>query len=310
MPSVREALKESIELLTPITDNPRREAEMLICHVLEWDRLKLFLNDQERMSSYQNDLFMALVKRREAGEPLQYLTGTQGFMGLDFEVAPGVLIPRNDTELLVETALKHLNSISENLKKQETDLNPPEVESLRVLDLGTGSGVVALSVAYYNKKVSAVGVDVSKAALDLAYKNRQVLGLEDRVKLIESDMFAYLEAAESESFDLIVSNPPYIPTEEIDMLQTEVRLHEPRLALDGGPDGLSPYRMLAGLALKPLVNGGRIALEIGHDQADRVKELLLDVGGWEKVECYRDLQGNDRVVTALKMMCEALGRGI
>ena len=192
-------------------------------------------------------------------------------MGLDFVVRPGVLIPRPDTELLVETALAHLAG-------QASWKNVH-----RVADLGTGSGAIALSIARYVETAVVTAVDLSPEALSVADENVRGLGLEARVKLVHSDMFEFLAAAETASFELIASNPPYIPSDVIETLQVEVRAHEPRLALDGGPDGLEPYRRLAVMAHRPLVKGGRLVMEIGHDQADAVQQFLLDAGVWERV---------------------------
>lgn len=291
MSSVHRALEYARASLSSVTDNGIREAEDLLCHLLGWDRLKLFMESQTTLEEPLLQKFEALVARRAEGEPLQYLLGHAGFMGLDFLVRPGVLIPRPDTELLVETALSHLKSES---------LTRPSAGFLRAADLGTGSGAIALSIAHYNEAVVVTAVDLSAEALDVADENVRRLGLAERVRLIESDMFDFLAGAEAASYELIVSNPPYIPTQVIETLQVEVRVHEPRLALDGGPDGLGPYRRLAVMAHRPLISGGRLIMEIGHDQAAPVKQFLLDAGGWEKVECLRDLQGNDRVVTAVK----------
>jgi len=293
MSSVHSVLENARSALSSVTDNGIREAEDLLCHLLGWDRLKLFMESQTTLEEPLFRAFEALVARRTAGEPLQYLLGHAGFMGLDFLVRPGVLIPRPDTELLVETALSHLKGLG---------LARPSADFFKVADLGTGSGAIALSIAHYNEASLVTAVDLSPQALAVAEENVRRLGLDQRVRLIEADMFDFLAGEEAASYELIVSNPPYIPTQVIETLQVEVRVHEPRLALDGGPDGLGPYRRLAVTAHGPLVCGGRLVMEIGHDQAASVKQFLLDAGVWEKVECLRDLQGNDRVVTAVKRL--------
>ncbi|MDK9711761.1 peptide chain release factor N(5)-glutamine methyltransferase [Acidaminobacter sp.] len=291
MSSVHSALVTARSALSAVTDNASREAEDMLCHLLGWDRLKLFMENRTLLNETAAQKFEAMVARRIEGEPLQYLLGHAGFMGLDFLVRPGVLIPRPDTELLVEMALSHLKALEQAR---------PSADFFKVADLGTGSGAIALSIAHYNEASSVTAVDLSPQALAVAEENVRRLGLDQRVRLIEADMFDFLAGAEAASFDLIASNPPYIPTQVIESLQVEVRVHEPRLALDGGPDGLGPYRRLAVMAHRPLVSGGRLVMEIGHDQAAPVKQFLLDAGVWEKVECIRDLQGNDRVVTAVK----------
>lgn len=291
MSSVHSAIENARAALSSVTDNAIREAEDLLCHLLGWDRLKLFMESQTALEEPMFKEFEALIDRRAKGEPLQYLLGHAGFMGLDFLVRPGVLIPRQDTELLVETALSHLKGLS---------LARPSADVFKAADLGTGSGAIALSIAHYNEATLVTAVDLSPQAIAIADENVRRLGLEQRVRLIEADMFEFLADEEAASYELIVSNPPYIPTQVIEALQVEVRVHEPRLALDGGPDGLGPYRRLAVMAHRPLVSGGRLVMEIGHDQAEPVKQFLLDAGVWEKVECLRDLQGHDRVVTAVK----------
>lgn len=302
MSSILEALTVGEKRLAAVTDNGRREAETLLCHVLACDRLKLFMDGTTDLTREQIEAFYGFVHRRVEGEPLQYLTGTQGFMGLEFEVKPGVLIPRSDTEVLVATTLRQLAEMRIYWHKDVPSGGGRKVRQLRVLDLGTGSGAIALSIAHYDAEINVTAVDLSEVAIEVTRRNCHRLDLDNRVRIIASDMFEFLEAAEPESYELIVSNPPYIPTSVIDTLQIEVRDHEPKLALDGGPDGLLPYRQLAKMALKPLVTGGRLTMEVGHDQAATVKEFLLDANGWEKVECFRDLQGIDRVVTALKKL--------
>jgi release factor glutamine methyltransferase len=291
MSSVRSALESVRRQLAAVTDQADREAESLICHLTGWDRLKLFMDRESELPDEIGTALYHLTERRVRGEPLQYLTGHAGFMDLDFFVKPGVLIPRPDTELLVETAIADLKSRSGHAEQESP---------FAVIDLGTGSGAIALSIAHYCQSAKVTGVDVSPEALEVASENRSRLALESRVTLIQADMFEYLLGMPEASCDLIVSNPPYIPTDVIETLQIEVREYEPRLALDGGPDGLEPYRRLSRYAAGPLVPGGRLVMEIGFDQAKAVTEFLLDADTWEKVECLRDLQGNDRVVTALR----------
>lgn len=227
--------------------------------------------DQEEQKRYE-----AVIGKRAQRTPLQYLTGVQQFMGLDFQVTPSVLIPRQDTETLVEYALQRLR--------------PGD----RVLDLCTGSGCIGISLM----KLGGARVwctDISEKALAVARSNGQRLGC-DGISWIRSDL---LEQIEEKAFDMIVSNPPYIPSEVIDGLMPEVRDHEPRLALDGDGDGLSFYRRLASDCKGFLKPGGLLCMEIGCDQGRAVAELLT-AAGWEQIFVLKDDAGRDRVVSAVR----------
>ncbi len=227
--------------------------------------------DQEEQKRYE-----AVIGKRAQRMPLQYLTGVQQFMGLDFQVTPSVLIPRQDTETLVEYALQWLR--------------PGD----RVLDLCTGSGCIGISLM----KLGGARVwcaDISEKALAVARSNGQRLGC-DGISWIRSDL---LEQIEEKAFDMIVSNPPYIPSEVIDGLMPEVRDHEPRLALDGDADGLSFYRRLASDCKTFLKPGGLLCMEIGCDQGRAVAELLT-AAGWEQIFVLKDDAGRDRVVSAVR----------
>ena len=207
---------------------------------------------------------------------MQYLTGSTEFMGLPFFVNESVLIPRQDTEVLVETALAMMK---------------PEC---RLLDMCTGSGCILLSLAKLGTVAEGVGVDISEGALKVAERNRENLGL-PQVRLVHSNLFESVEGV----FDMIVSNPPYIPTEDIEDLMREVRDHEPHLALDGSKDGLLFYRKLAEESGRYLVPGGSLLFEIGYDQGEAVSQLL-DQAGFKDIHVKKDLAGLDRVVYAVK----------
>ncbi len=230
------------------------------------------VEDEERCSRFRE-----LVRRRCEGIPVQYLTGKAAFMGFEFEVTPAVLIPRQDTETLVETALAKISGPA------------------RVLDMCTGSGCIILSLAAMKPEVTGCGADLSAEALAVAGRNRERLGVADRVELIRSDLFQQIEGM----YDMILSNPPYIRSEEIDTLMTEVRDHEPRMALDGGADGLDYYRMLASQAGAHLAEGGWLIMEIGYDQAADVTQLLLNED-YKEITVVKDLPGLDRVVCGRK----------
>lgn len=228
------------------------------------------------------DQYGKVLEARADRVPLQYLTGCQSFMGLDFKVNESVLIPRQDTEVLVEHVLE-----------ENTDKNSS------VLDVCTGSGCIAISLAELGGYRSVTALDISVDALKVAEENRNmILGEEkERLRLIRSDMFEALDS--DEVFDILVSNPPYIPSKVIEGLEPEVRDHEPRLALDGQEDGLKFYRILADNSMARLKPGGKIYMEIGFDQGKDVSELFLKAG-FEKLKVIKDMAGLDRVVRAEK----------
>jgi len=224
--------------------------------------------------------FMRLIEARAGRTPLQHLTGTQEFMGFEFLVNEHVLIPRQDTETLVELVLEEQND-----------------REKRVLDMCTGSGCIAISLALMGRYRHVAALDVSAEALKVAAGNRDRLlgGYEGGFELFESNMFSALET--DRTFDVIVSNPPYIPSRVIEGLAPEVRDHEPRIALDGSDDGLTFYRILAEEARNHLAEGGSIYMEIGYDQSEAVEGLFRS-GGYRDVRTFQDLAGQDRVVRA------------
>lgn len=225
-----------------------------------------FCGDEERS-------IRAILERVFSGEPIQYTVGTWEFMGKSFVVTPDVLIPRADTEILCEHALEYIKSRN---------------ESIRVLDLCTGSGCIGISIACFAKNSNVTCTDVSEKALCIAKKNAELNGVDVELKL--SDMFANCGI-----YDVIVSNPPYIPTKTVEELDTSVKDYEPHIALDGGIDGLDFYRIIAQEAKKHIVSGGKLFIEIGYDQRDSVG-LLLKNAGYTNIECVRDYGGNDRVI--------------
>ena len=252
------------------------DAKLLYCHLMNITTTQLILEYQRPLPDHLCDEYFALLDRRSSGEPLQYITGTQEFMGLEFHVNENVLIPRQDTEILVETALSFMK---------------PED---RVLDMCTGSGCILLSLAALGNMRAGTGADISSEALAVADRNRQRHHL-DQIELIQSDLFENV----SGHYDMILSNPPYIPTAEIDGLMREVRDHEPHLALDGSRDGLAFYRRIARQAGDYLVHDGMLLLEIGWNQAEEVC-ALLEEAGFREIRVKQDLAGLDRVVYALK----------
>ena len=272
---ISELLQKSIQLLNKSgCDNSRFEAMQLIGFVLNCKVSDLVLNAKKEISAELEDEIMRLLKRRISGEPLQYILGTQEFMGLEFDVSPDVLIPRQDTETLVEFILDRFK-------------NTPAT----VLDIGTGTGCIPISLAYFKSAFKCLGIDISDDAVKTAKKNADALSVSDRVHFEKCDILADFPKGK---FDIVLSNPPYIKSSIIGTLQKEVRDFEPILALDGGQDGLKFYRRICSIAPEILKKGGLLALEIGYDQASAVTELM------EKEFCnvniIKDLSGNDRVV--------------
>lgn len=259
------------------------DARLLLEHVCATDVQTLLAEPEREVSEEEERTFLSLIARRAAHEPLAYIVGEQEFMGLPFVVTPDVLIPEQDTEILVEEAMRQMEDNS------------------RILDLCTGSGCILLSLLHYSNGCTGVGTDLSEAALAVAGRNAEALGLAGQCTWLSGDLFSALEGAEGipQRYDLIVSNPPYIPAAVIETLAEEVQGHEPRMALDGGADGLDFYRRIIGEAQRHLVIGGRVMLEIGYDQGERVPALLREAGFIE-VEVYRDYGGNDRVVSAVR----------
>lgn len=264
----------------------KRDAETLLLYLEKADRTFLYVHRNDATDEYRADAYFGLIDRRAAGEPLQYILGSQEFMGLNFEVNPSVLIPRQDTETLVELALKRAGE-----KKR----------SLSILDMCCGSGAIAVSMAHFLPKAKITACDISPEALEVARGNAARNGLNGRIEFRESDLFFMTKRKKTvrikDSFDMILSNPPYIPTQDIDTLQTEVRDHEPIKALDGGSDGLDFYRRIAEDAFGSLKKDGLMFLEIGCDQAEAVTSLLSGAGYYSEIEVHKDLTGLDRVIS-------------
>jgi len=254
----------------------RREAGSLLSHVTGRDRAFLLTHDDERLAPERLAAFRRAVGRRAAGEPLQYIRGSQEFYGLDFEVTPDVLIPRPETELLVETALRLLGG----------------EPSPSFCDVGTGSGCVAVALLRGLGGARGVALDVSPAALEVARRNAARHGVAGRLELLVSDCFEAM-ACRPDRFDLVASNPPYVAEDELPGLQREVRDHEPRLALTPGGDGLAVIRRLVAESPARLRPGGHLLIEIGYGQHERVA-ALADPHVWTLVGILPDLQGIPR----------------
>lgn len=255
------------------------DARFLLEHVCGTTLQTLLLNKERPVSAEEEGAYRELIAQRRERVPLSYITGKRDFMGLTFEVTRDVLIPEQDTENLAEEIMRHLCG------------------GERILDLCTGSGCILLSLLSYSNGTTGVGTDLSGKALEIAARNAERLGLLERTAWRQGDLFEAVSG--DEKFDLIVSNPPYIKSEVIPSLAAEVSVYEPRLALDGGEDGLYFYRKIIPGSVSRLVTGGMLFLEIGSDQAEEVSALMRDAGFYE-VRTIRDYGGNDRIVCGIK----------
>ncbi|MBR6798657.1 MAG: peptide chain release factor N(5)-glutamine methyltransferase [Firmicutes bacterium] len=265
------------------------DAEELYCFLTGMDKVALFLRANEEVDPETEKKYFDLIARRAERIPLQHITGTQEFMGHTFIVSPDVLIPRQDTETLVEEAARTIQSTpKEKLTFMEKLRGVKEWE---VLDLCCGSGAIGISLAKICSNIKVTASDISSAAIKVATENAD--NLRAKIKFVEGDMFA---PHDGKKFDMIVSNPPYIRTAMISILQEEVKTHEPLGALDGGRDGLEFYRIIVEQAADYLKPGGFLMLEIGHDQGEDLRKMLKDDGRYTPAEVIKDLPGKDRVV--------------
>ena len=259
-----------------IHDAPNDSRELL-CFVTGRDRTGLIMYLNSEIDEEKQKKYLELVEKRASHIPLQHITGEQEFMGYRFKVTEDVLVPRMDTELLVEEAAKRA------------------VLGAKILDLCTGSGIIGIALKKICFAAEVTLSDISDKALEVAKENAEMNRAD--VKIIKSDMFGSLDPGEK--FTMIVSNPPYIPSSVIDDLEPEVRDHDPRLALDGGNDGLDIYRIIATDAPNHMTKGAWLLMEIGYDQGETVPDLLRETGKYEEqIEVIKDLGGNDRVVVA------------
>ena len=281
--SIAQVLVEAAQVLRRAgVPEARREAGSLLAHAIARDRTFLITHADELLSSDDTNRFRSVVERRAAGEPLQYITNRQEFFSLDFEVTPDVLIPRPETELLVETALELLK----------------ETEQPFICDVGTGSGCIAISLLHEQSRARVVALDISPRALQVAARNAARHNVRDRLSLVASDCFSALESS-NVRFSMIVSNPPYVAASALDGLQREVREHEPRVALSPGADGLSVIKRIVADAPGFLNSGGHLLLEIGFDQHEAVRELFNEEV-WQLLDIHKDLQGIPRTVAVRK----------
>jgi release factor glutamine methyltransferase len=279
--TIREALTAATIRLAQnqyLRDDAARDAELLLLHTSGLQRTILYTDPTHELTASQRSAYEAAITRRLILEPIQYITGTQEFYGLPFHVTPAVLIPRPETELLVEAVLQRL----------------PSAQPLRIADIGTGSGIIAVTLAVHLPQAHITALDISSAALTIARHNAETHHVEDRITFLQSDL---LSAVPGQAFDAILSNPPYIPTTDQSTLHPQVRDHEPPTALYAGPVGLDIYQRLIPEAYAALHAGGLLALEIGHGQNEPIQNLLAD---WKDLFFVNDLQQIPRIAIARK----------
>jgi len=260
------------------------EAELLFTNILNCSRHSLYLDKDIFLDKAKSSFVSSALRRMIQGEPIQYILGRTEFMGLEFKVTPDVFIPRPETEILVEKAVE----IARN--------SDPGVRS--ILDIGTGSGCIAVSLAKFLPNIILTATDISHKAIETAQSNALLNNVADKIKLIYSDLFTSYELL-IRNYDIIVSNPPYIPAAEIEELQPEVK-YEPRAALDGGKDGLDFYRRIIDKAPSYLKENGFLIMEIGFNQREAIKNIFQKSGYFQIIELIKDYNNIDRVVIAKK----------
>ncbi len=275
--TIKDIIIKYSEELKEISATPRLDVETLLQKVLDVDRLYILLNLDRNLSKDEEDLFNKFIEERLNNRPIAYIVGNREFMGLDFYVQEGVLIPRPDTEILVEEVIE--------IAKDKGQVN--------ILDIGTGSGAITVSLAKYLENAQVTSVDISDIALEIGKKNAISNEVSDRINFVKSDLFSSLD--KDIKFDIVVSNPPYIKKEVIETLDKQVKDYEPYNALEGGIDGLDFYRAITKEAKNYLKEGGTLAYEVGHDQSEDVSKLM-EMDGYTNIYTKKDLQQIDRVV--------------
>ncbi len=298
---IRAALKGAIaRLRTANVPSHTLAAELLLMHALGRDRTWLYTHPEAVLDSAAAEKYFTLIARRASGEPTQYLTGKQEFWGLEFEVTPAVLIPRPETEHVVEVALERLGPRGIKINLRTGKPSAP----LRIADVGTGSGCLAVALAHELPHAEIFATDISEPALAVAKRNAARHGVADRIHFQQADLLenhlddSRLPNHESRLFDLIVSNPPYVARNEADQLPREVRDHEPHLALFPGATGVEIYARLIEQAASLLRPGGTLVLELGYDSANHVRGIFAAQPGWTNVSLTNDLAGIPRVIAA------------
>lgn len=291
---VRAALKEGMaQLRAAKVPSYTLAAELLLMHTLGRDRTWLYTHSEVELDASQAREYFAFIARRAAGEPTQYLTGKQEFWGLEFEVNPDVLIPRPETEHVIEVALERLGARGIKINMRTGEPTP----LLRIADVGTGSGCLAVALAHELPHAKIFATDISAPALEVARRNAARHDVSSRLHFFEGDLLKPMSASPG-SFDLIVSNPPYVARDSAATLEREVRKHEPHTALFGGPSGIEMYERLVQEAGKLLRSGGVLVLELGYNSAQPVRAILVAQRNWVNVSVTDDLAGIPRVLSA------------
>ncbi|RCW60913.1 MULTISPECIES: peptide chain release factor N(5)-glutamine methyltransferase [Halanaerobium] len=281
--NIKELLNRSDQFLAERgIESSRLDAEVLMADLLDMERINLYVKYDYPLKSSEIDSYREMIKKRAQRMPVAYIIEKKEFMSLEFKVAEGVLIPRPDTENLVEAVIEYCRKA--------------ELESPQIIDVGTGSGAIAVSLAHYLENAKVVGVDLSLQALKIARQNMEKHELAERMSILKSDLLAEFIKRGIKEIDIIVSNPPYISETEMEELSPEVK-KEPETALKAGENGLEYYRRLIPEAEKVLKKGGRLFLEIGYRQAESVSSLFGD--NWTDIEVKQDYSNNDRIVTAV-----------
>jgi len=280
--TVSEVLRAAVNVLkvNKTIETPVLDAEVLLCHVLNCERIFLVINSGKILSETEKTKYFDFIERRNANEPISYITGKKEFMSLDFVVKPGILIPRPDTEILVEEIIKLYNG-----KKP------------KIIDICTGSGAIAVSLAHYIKGAKVLALDKYDVCVEAASENSKRNNVS--VEVIQGDVFEKLPFSDCD-FDCVVSNPPYIEKSTLETLLPDVKNYEPEYALDGGEDGLIFYKRITFLAECLLRSGGILAYEIGYNQAKSVSGIIDMCGHFKNIAVVKDLSGLDRVIIAEK----------
>ena len=283
--TIRDIIIKYSQELEKISDTPRLDVEIFLQKALgDVDRIYIHLNLNKELTKEQYDEFLGYINDRINGRPVAYIVGNREFMGLDFFVKEGVLIPRPDTETLVEEIIQ--------LCKNKN-------EEINIVDIGTGSGAITVSLAKYIENSKITSLDISDIPLEVGKINAVNNGVDNRIEFLKSDVFTAIKNTEKK-FDIIVSNPPYIPKKDIETLHTQVKDYEPYNALEGGEDGLDFYRQITEESVQYLKQGGILAYEVGHDQSEDVSKIMKH-HGYDKIYTKKDIQGIDRVVIGFKL---------